>query len=65
MITQDATFIGIDVHKRYSVHHAVDATGADLGKGRIEHHSEHFRVKDVSRGAYMTINRKITCLCSN
>ena len=36
-----ATFIGIDYHKKYSVWHAVDAAGGDLGKGRVEHHSPH------------------------
>ncbi|MEN3941608.1 hypothetical protein WJU23_09980 [Prosthecobacter sp. SYSU 5D2] len=39
--TDVATFIGIDYHKKYSVWHAVDAAGTDLGKGRIEHHSPH------------------------
>lgn len=39
IITETATFIGIDFHKKYSVYHAVDAAGNDLGKGRIEHHS--------------------------
>lgn len=39
--TEVATFIGIDYHKKYSVWHAVDAAGTDLGKGRIEHHSPH------------------------
>ena len=41
IVTEAATFIGIDYHKRYSVWHAVDAAGSDLGKGRIEHHSPH------------------------
>jgi transposase len=41
IVTQAATFIGIDYHKRYSVWHAIDAAGSDLGKGRIEHHSPH------------------------
>jgi transposase len=39
IITEAATFIGIDFHKKYSVYHAIDAAGVDLGKGRIEHHS--------------------------
>ncbi len=39
LIVEAATFIGIDYHKRYSVFHAVDAAGRDLGKGRVEHHS--------------------------
>lgn len=39
LICEEATFIGIDFHKRYSVFHAIDAAGRDLGKGRIEHHS--------------------------
>jgi transposase len=39
LVVEAATFIGIDYHKRYSVFHAVDAAGGDLGKGRIEHHS--------------------------
>lgn len=39
IITESATFIGIDYHKRYSIYQAIDAAGADLGKGRIEHHS--------------------------
>jgi len=39
IVTEAATFIGIDYHKKYSVWHAVDAAGCDLGKGRIEHHS--------------------------
>ncbi len=39
LVVEAATFIGIDYHKRYSVFHAVDAAGRDLGKGRIEHHS--------------------------
>ncbi|MBB5035765.1 IS110 family RNA-guided transposase [Prosthecobacter vanneervenii] len=41
ILTEAATFIGIDYHKKYSVWHAVDAAGCDLGKGRIEHHSPH------------------------
>lgn len=41
IVSEAATFIGIDYHKRYSVWHAVDAAGSDLGKGRIEHHSPH------------------------
>ena len=41
IVTEAATFIGIDYHKKYSVYHAVDAAGNDLGKGRIEHHSPH------------------------
>ena len=41
IVTEAATFIGIDYHKKYSVWHAVDAAGSDLGKGRIEHHSPH------------------------
>ncbi len=41
IVTEAATFIGIDYHKKYSVYHAVDAAGGDLGKGRIEHHSPH------------------------
>jgi hypothetical protein len=39
IITEAATFIGIDFHKKYSVYHAIDAAGVDLGKGRIEHHA--------------------------
>ena len=39
IITESATFIGIDFHKRYSIWHAIDAAGNDLGKGRIEHHA--------------------------
>ncbi len=31
IVTEDATFIGIDYHKKYSVWHAVDAAGCDLG----------------------------------
>jgi hypothetical protein len=38
LVVEAATFTGIDYHKRYSVFHAVDAAGPDLGKGRIEHH---------------------------
>ena len=34
IVTEAATFIGIDYHKKYSVWHAVDAAGRDLGKGR-------------------------------
>jgi len=41
IVTEAATFIGIDYYKKYSVWHAVDAAGSDLGKGRIEHHSPH------------------------
>ena len=41
ILTEAATFIGIDYHKKYSVWHAVNAAGCDLGKGRIEHHSPH------------------------
>jgi hypothetical protein len=41
IVTEAATFIGIDYHKRYSVWHAIDAAGCDLGKGRIEHHSAY------------------------
>jgi len=41
IITEAATFIGIDYHKKYSVWHAVDAAGSDLRKGRSEHHSPH------------------------
>ncbi|WP_395740632.1 IS110 family transposase [Prosthecobacter sp.] len=41
IITEDAAFIGIDYHKKYSVWHAVDAAGNGLDKGRIEHHSPH------------------------
>lgn len=40
-VTETATFIGIDYHKRHSIWHAIDAAGCDLGKGRIEHHSQH------------------------
>jgi len=39
IITESATFIGIDYHKRYSIYHGLDAAGVELGKGRIEHHS--------------------------
>ena len=35
IVTEAATFIGIDYHKKYSVWHAVDAAGCDLGKRRI------------------------------
>jgi transposase len=38
-VTESASFIGIDYHKRYSVYHVVDAAGNSLAKGRIEHHS--------------------------
>jgi hypothetical protein len=31
IVTEAATFIGIDYHKRYSVWHAVNAAGCDLG----------------------------------
>jgi hypothetical protein len=31
IVTEAATFIGIDYHKRYSVWHAIDAAGSDLG----------------------------------
>ena len=41
IVTEAATFIGIDYHKKYSVYHAVDSAARDLGKGRIEHHSPH------------------------
>jgi transposase len=41
ILTEAATFIGIDYHKKYSVYHAIDAAGGELGKGRIEHHSPH------------------------
>jgi hypothetical protein len=41
IVTEVATFIGIDYHKKYSVYHAVDSADRDLGKGRIEHHSPH------------------------
>ena len=41
IVTESATFIGIDYHKRYSVYHAIDAAGNDLAKGRIEHHCPH------------------------
>jgi hypothetical protein len=33
IVTEAATFIGIDYHKKYSVWHAIDAAGCDLGKG--------------------------------
>lgn len=39
IVVEAATFIGIDYHKRYSIHHVIDAAGNDLAKGRIEHHS--------------------------
>lgn len=39
IITESATFIGIDYHNRYSIHHIIDAAGNDLAKGRVEHHS--------------------------
>jgi len=32
IVTEAATFIGIDYHKKYSVWHAIDAAGKDLGK---------------------------------
>ena len=32
IVTEAATFIGIDYHKRYSVWHAIDAAGSDLEK---------------------------------
>jgi hypothetical protein len=32
IVTEAVTFIGIDYHKKYSVYHAVDAAGSDLGK---------------------------------
>lgn len=41
IVTEAATFIGIDYHKKYSVWQAIDAAGSGLGKGRIEHHSAH------------------------
>ncbi|MFN7560333.1 MAG: hypothetical protein ACK5TH_01020 [Prosthecobacter sp.] len=31
ILTEAATFIGIDYHKKYSVWHAVNAAGCDLG----------------------------------
>jgi hypothetical protein len=34
IITEAATFIGIGDHKKYSVWHAVDAAGSDLGRPR-------------------------------
>jgi hypothetical protein len=34
ILTQAASFIGIDYHKRYSVWHAVNAVDGELGKGR-------------------------------
>lgn len=37
IITEVATFIGIDFHKRYSVYHVIDAAGRDLAQGRIDH----------------------------
>ena len=39
IITESATFIGIDYHKHYSIYHVIDAAGNDLAKGRIEHQS--------------------------
>ena len=50
IVTEAATFIGIDYHKKYSVWHAVDAAGSDLGKGRIEHHWPHDFATLVKRG---------------
>ncbi len=41
ILTEAATFIGIEYHKKYSVYHAVDAASGELGMGRIEHHSPH------------------------
>lgn len=41
IVTEAATFIRLDYHKRHSVWHAIDAASSDLGKGRIEHHSPH------------------------
>jgi len=41
IVTEAATFIGIDYHIKYSVWHAIDAAGKDLDKSRIEHHSPH------------------------
>jgi transposase len=49
IITESATFIGIDYHKRYSIHHVIDAAGNDLAKGRIEHHSPQDFVALVKR----------------
>lgn len=33
----EAVYIGIDYHKRYSVYHVLDGRGETLGEGRIEH----------------------------
>lgn len=37
IVTEVATFIGIDDHQRYSVYHVVDAAGRSIEKGRIDH----------------------------
>ncbi len=50
IVTEAASFIGIDCHKKYSVWHAIDAAGSDLSKGRIEHHSLHEFVTRVGEG---------------
>jgi transposase len=49
IITESATFIGIDYHKHYSIYHVIDAAGNDLAKGRIEHHSPQDFVALVKR----------------
>lgn len=50
-LTEAATFIGIDYHKKYSVWHAIDAAGSDIGEGRIEHHCAHDFTTLVKRWA--------------
>jgi hypothetical protein len=54
IVTEAATFIGIDYHKRYSLWYAIDAAGCDLGKGRIEHHSPENFATLVKRWANPT-----------
>ena len=38
-VSGDATFIGIDYHKAYSVYCVLDALGGELERGRIDHAS--------------------------
>ena len=55
VITESATFIGIDYHKHYSIYHVIDAAGNDLAKGRIEHHSPQDFVALVKRWPHVRV----------
>lgn len=67
IVTEAATFIGIDCHRKYSIWHAVDDAGGNLGKGRIEHHSPHGFATLVKRwpNARIVFGVSMSCLSSS